>query len=48
MNTLTFIFNSESLRIYGTTDDPYFVVNDVCKIANLDRTSNLVKRIIRE
>ena len=40
--------NNESLNIYGLTSDPYFVVNDVCNLININRTSNLVKRIVKE
>ena len=45
MNTLNFIFNSESLNIYGSTSDPYFVVNDVCRLIGIDAKTSLPKRI---
>lgn len=35
MNQLTKIFEGQELRIVGSEEDPYFLLNDVCKILNL-------------
>lgn len=47
MNTLNFIFNDSQLNIYGTVDEPVFVVNEICNILNIDRSSRLIKNLLK-
>lgn len=48
MNTLNFLFNQTSLKIYGNVEDPFFVVNEVCKIINIRRDSDMVRSIVKD
>jgi anti-repressor protein len=38
-------FNSENVRILGTSDNPLFVVIDICKILGLTNTTKVLRNI---
>ncbi|KAL4491922.1 hypothetical protein ABPG72_008343 [Tetrahymena utriculariae] len=44
MQTLNFLFNNTELRIYGTVEQPIFVVNDICEIIEIDNKSRMIMR----
>ncbi|KAL4467295.1 hypothetical protein ABPG72_016889 [Tetrahymena utriculariae] len=47
MQTLNFIFNNTELKVYGSANEPLFVVNDICDIISIDNRSSLIKNIIK-
>ena len=48
MNTLNFLFNNSSLNIYGSIEEPYFKVNDVCDLIEVDHKSRMVREVLEE
>ena len=38
-------FNKKTIRILGTTDNPLFVVKDICKILGLSNTTETLRNI---
>jgi prophage antirepressor-like protein len=42
---ITLSFNKDSIRVIGTHDNPYFVVNDICKILGIKNVSQAMGTI---
>ena len=42
---LTFAFNDENIRVLGTSENPMFVVKDICNILGLTNVTETLRNI---
>ena len=42
---ISLAFNDENIRIVGTTEEPMFVVKDICKILGLSNVTEVLRNI---